>query len=129
MDAETFLHLRADAHDRIHGAHGFLEHHADVLALIAQQRFAAGAEHIHAVQQDLAAGLHPIAAQKSRDHHGGHRLAGAGLAYEAHDLALVHLQGDTADSLMVGLVELYMEVFDFQHGFTSFPAAGLRPAG
>ena len=128
---QALLHLGPDAHGGVHGAHGLLEHHADVLSLDAAQGIAAAGQQVPPVQQNLAPEGRLLRPQQTGDHHGRDGFAAAGFTHQAHDLAVAHRQVDAPHRLVVRLVKLHVQIPDLQHTVTS-PiafAAGPRPAG
>ena len=116
MNAKGFLHLRADAHDGVHGAHRLLKYHRNGAALPPAHLGRVQRQQILAVQQHLSRYVRLPAGHQAGYHHGGNGLAAAALAYQTHDLAVGHRQVDTPDGLMVGVVKADVEVLDLQHG-------------
>ena len=105
VDPQALLHLLADPHGGVHGAHRIL-----------------------AVQQDAAPEIRLLRPQQAGHHHGRYGLAGAGFTHQPHDLTVLHRQVDAPYRLVVGGMELHMKVLDLQHGATSpiSSAAGPR---
>ena len=121
VDPQHLLHLAADDHQGVHGAHRLLEHHADVLSLDLPQQTAIRVEQLHAVQQDLAGEVALLPGQQPRHAHGGDGLAGAGFAHQAQDLPVADGEGHAGHGLPLPGVEFYMQVLDLQHQDTSPP--------
>ena len=111
------IDLVADRVHRVERGHGLLEDHRHLAAAQVQHGPLGGGEDVLAEHGHRAAG-HPEAAlhQQAHGRHGGHRLAGAGLAHDPDDLPGPHLQGDAVEGLDRALVdgELEAEVVDGQ---------------
>ena len=128
---QRFLHLGAHLHQRVHGAHRLLKHHADLLALPGAEKGPGQVQQIRAVQQDLAgiAALPPW--QKARHAHGRDGLARTGLAHQAQNLAIRDGEGDARHGFPCAVVEFYMKVLDLQHQptplFWRFMPSPMRP--
>ena len=128
---QGFLHLGAHLHQRVHGAHRLLEHHADLLALPGAEKGPGQVQQVRTVQQDLA-GIAALAArQKARHAHGRDGLARTGLAHQAQNLAVRDGEGNARHGLPAAVVEFYMKVFDLQHQptplFWRFMPSPMRP--
>ena len=115
VDPQGFLHLRPNAHDGVHGAHGLLKHHRDGAALSLSHGGAVQRQQVLAVQQHLSGDVRPLSGQQAGHHHGGDGLAAAALPHQTHDLAVRHRQADAPHSVVVGVMEPDTEVFDLQH--------------
>jgi len=112
-------HLPANAPGRVERGHGLLEDHRRIAATDFQQVLFRRLEHV-ATEHAQAAGGDAIAAfgQQAHAQHGGHRLARAGLADHADNLAGVDVQRHAVECLDAALVgrELQAQVVDGQYG-------------
>ena len=113
---QGFLHLRADAHNRVHGAHRLLKHHGNGAALPLAHLGRGQRQQILAVQQHLPGRIRPVMGHQAGHHHGGHGLAAAALAHQTHDLAVGHRQVNAPHGVVVGAMEPHPKVLDLQHG-------------
>jgi hypothetical protein len=89
--------LDADRDHRVQRGQRVLEDHGHPAAAQVAQLAAAHGEQVLAVQVGAAAQLDALAGQQPHQGERGDRLAAARLAHQAHDLALVDLEGDTVD--------------------------------
>ena len=129
VEQYVLLDLVAHGQHGIQAGHGLLEDHGDATAANLTHGLAVRAEGqqvaLHALQVHLAAG-HPAGAgdQLQAAEH-GHGLAGAGFAHDAHDLAAIHMQGDTLDGVEFLSVAAegghkILDVKQMSHMFCSF---------
>ena len=87
MRLEHLGDLVADPHQRIERRHRLLEHHGDAAAAQAEPAVLVEGQQVLAVEHDLAGlGDHGVG-QQAHQRMGAHRLAGAGFADHAKDLA------------------------------------------
>ena len=135
VDAQRFLHLGADLHDRIQAGHRLLEHHSQVGALAAAQFLWGAVQEIQAVQQDAAGAIRFSLWEQAADGHGSDRFAGTGLAHQADDGPICHREADALHGVLAlwGTAEMNPQVFDFQHSAflpaLTFSAASPLPTG
>ena len=94
MDAQGLLHLLSDAHGGVQAGHGLLEDDGQVPALILPQLLPGQGEQVGALKKGAAGDRHLGAADEAHEGMGGHGLARAGLAHNAHDLSPVHPEGE-----------------------------------
>jgi hypothetical protein len=92
-------HLAAVGEDRYLRGHGVLEHHRDLLSAEAAQVVLGVAEHVLAVEQDLAALDDRIACQEARNGPDHRALARSAFPYDAQDLLLGHADIDVAQRM------------------------------
>ncbi|KAF5292397.1 hypothetical protein FQR65_LT20296 [Abscondita terminalis] len=90
-------HLRADAQHRVQRRHRVLEDHGDAAPPDAAQRGLRQAHQFLPVQQDAAAGDAPRRVDQAHDGVAGLRLARAGLAHQAEDLAALQRKAHAVD--------------------------------
>ena len=84
---QHLVDLQAAGHDRIERRHRLLEDHRHARAAQFAQPRLAGGQHVLALEQDLARGRLQGLGQQPHDGEGDHRLARAGFAHQADDLA------------------------------------------
>ena len=97
MHLQAFHDLEADGEAGVEAGHGFLEHHGHVLAgQLAALPLGQGAQ-VPPVELHLVGDHAAIVGDQAHDGQRGHALAGAGLADDAEDFALVHRQVDPID--------------------------------
>ena len=94
---EDFGDLGTDPHQRIEGGHRLLEDHADAQPAQCAVLLLGEREQVLAVEQRLAAAGVDALGQQAHHRVGGHRLAGAGFAHHAQDLAAKHVVADVFD--------------------------------
>ncbi|EMF27026.1 cation transport ATPase [Streptomyces gancidicus BKS 13-15] len=89
--------LHADRDDRVQRGQRVLEDHRHLAAAQVAARGRVHREQVRAVELGTAADGETLRGQQAHQGQGGHGLAAAGLADQAHDLALVDLEGDAVD--------------------------------
>ena len=89
--------LLADRHHRVERVHGALEDHRDLAPAEAGELGVAHGEHVATAEADLAAGDDGGRVQDAGDGVGDGRLAAAGFAGQADDLAGPDGEGDAVD--------------------------------
>ena len=112
VDTQRLLHLRANAHDGVHGGHGFLEHHAQLFTQNVQNLGIGTLEDLAAVQSDAAFLLRLSAGQQTADAHGGDGLSASAFSHQTDDLTLRNGKGDVIHGETVGggIVEMHTQI-------------------
>ena len=108
VNVQNLLHLGADLHQGVHGAHRLLKYHADLPALDPPQLGAGDVKQFPSVQQNLAGVVAPAPGQQPRHAHGGDGLAGAGLPYQAQNFAVMDGEGHPRHGLPVPAVKFHV---------------------
>ena len=127
MDAEDFLNLEANFHQRIHGAHRLLKDNANLPPLDFPQLGSLDMEQFLAVQKDFAGVGALPPGQKPCDTHSSHGFPGAGLPHQAQDFALLNGEGYTGHGLPIPVIEFHMEITNLQHQETP-PSRRCKPS-
>src|ERR1035437_5907701 len=97
MGGHNLGDLLADRHRRVQRGHRVLEDHPNLVATHLTQVSVAELHQIPPIETDLAAGDEATPGQQPHDRHGGHRLAAAGLADDAHSLARLDFEAQAVD--------------------------------
>ena len=116
VDQQHFGDLFADLHQRVHGAHGFLEYHADLSTVELAQFRARGVQQIAPIQQNLTGIAALLSRQEPGDAHGGNGLAAAAFTDQPYDLAVTDVKRDAGYGFAVAVIEFYMQITNLQHG-------------
>ena len=98
VSAHRLLQLRADGAHRVQRRHRVLEDHRDVLAAQPLELAAGHAQHVDAVELDVAVDARAVG-QQSHERQRGDALARAGLADHAEHLAGSDVEADAVDGL------------------------------
>ena len=116
VHGQRLFHLRTDAHQRVHGGHRLLEHHADLAALQGAQLLTRAGQKILPVEQDLTPAGDLFALDQARERHCRDGFAAARFAHQAQHLAVVDHKVDAGDGLARRVIEFYMQIAQFDHG-------------
>ena len=119
MDGEHLFDLPADLHERIHGAHGFLEDDADLIALHLPEERSFGMEHIFSIHKHFSLIGTLLAGKKPRNTHRCDGFSRSRLAHKAQDLSVIELKAHACHGFSVSVMKFHMEISDFQHQSTS----------
>ena len=130
VNEEGFFHLFAHRHDGIEGGHGFLEDHADLIALKAAQLFAGHGEKVLTIEHDLSTDLHFAAIDKTENGAGGDRLAGTGFADNTHNFTGTDVEVKIFDNVLETLLcfEGDIQIGNFEHHSSFSPILSRIPS-